>query len=45
MNRKTNNRKRGLIMGKRKMIFYGVAALFAVSGVAALPSGDIFLKI
>lgn len=41
MNRKTNNRKRGLIMGKRKMIFYGVAALFAVSGVAALPSGDI----
>ena len=28
-------------MGKRKMIFYGVAALFAVSGVAALPSGDI----
>lgn len=28
-------------MGKRKMIFYGVAALFAVSGVAALPSGNI----
>lgn len=28
-------------MGKRKMIFYGVAALFAVSGVAALPYGDI----
>ena len=28
-------------MGKRKMIFYGVAALFAVSGVAALPSGAI----
>ena len=28
-------------MEKRKMIFYGVAALFAVSGVAALPSGDI----
>ena len=28
-------------MGKRKMIFYGVAALFAVSGVVALPSGNI----
>lgn len=28
-------------MGKKKMILYGVAALFAVSGVAALPSGNI----
>lgn len=28
-------------MGKRKMIFYGVAALFAVSGVVALPSGNV----
>lgn len=28
-------------MGKRKMIFYGVAALFAVSGAVALPSGNV----
>ena len=28
-------------MVKKKMIFYGVAALFAVSGVVALPSGNI----
>ena len=28
-------------MGKRKMIFYGVAALFAVSGAGALPPGNV----
>lgn len=28
-------------MDKKKMAFYGVAALFAVSGVVALPSGNI----
>lgn len=28
-------------MAKKQMIFYGVAALFAVCGVAALPSGNI----
>jgi hypothetical protein len=28
-------------MGKKKMVLYGVAALFAVSGVVALPSGNI----
>ena len=28
-------------MGKKKMVLYGVAALFAVSGVVAFPSGNI----
>lgn len=28
-------------MGKKKVVLYGVAALFAVSGVVALPSGNI----
>ncbi len=28
-------------MGKKKMVLYGAAALFAVSGVVALPSGNI----
>lgn len=28
-------------MGKKKMVLYGVAALFAVSGVVALPSGNV----
>ena len=28
-------------MGKKKMVLYGVALLFAVSGVVALPSGNI----
>lgn len=28
-------------MGKKKMVLYGVAILFAVSGVVALPSGNI----
>ena len=28
-------------MGKKKMVLYGVAALLAVSGVVALPSGNI----
>lgn len=28
-------------MAKKQMVLYGVAALFAVSGVAALPSGNI----
>ena len=27
-------------MGKKKMVLYGVAALFAVSGVVAFPSGN-----
>ena len=27
-------------MGKKKMVLYGVAALFVVSGVVALPSGN-----
>lgn len=28
-------------MGKKKIVLYGAAALFAVSGIAALPSGNI----
>ena len=28
-------------MAKKKIVFYGVAALFAVSGIMALPSGNI----
>lgn len=28
-------------MGKKKVVLYGVTALFAVSGVVALPSGNI----
>lgn len=28
-------------MGKKKVVLYGIAALFAVSGVVALPSGNI----
>lgn len=28
-------------MAKKKIVLYGVAALFAVSGIVALPSGNI----
>ena len=41
MDKKETGKRKGFTMAKKQIILLGVAALFAVSGVVALPSGNV----